>query len=670
LSGTWGGRGRAPRAMAADSTAVRRLCADLARFQRQGNPQISVNPSSESMLEWHFALHDLPEDTVYKGGCYHGKLIFPDRYPFAPPSLVMLTPNGRLETNQRLCLSMTDFHPESWNPAWTVESILMGLISFMIDERDPVSYGAIHETAETRRRLASSSRSFNRSNAAFCELFPELVPDAPTSGDTAEPAGVPASASSAVVSPLVDSACSGQGASASAPACSPSALGGSSAGQEGLVVAEVGEEADPADAHGIAGDTSNARGEEEEPQECWICREDGTDEPLIQPCACRGSMSGVHASCVEAWISHHRANALGDEVPHCSVCNQPYCGTERRPGVAGFAQHLCSDCVKQAARSALLVALLVAYWTAAQPGLLELWIRIPLLMCSGVFFLYKAAVLSVSLPRGRLPPENCCRHFHTDDFRLVAMHIAETMAIILIAALWCIYGRLPYYYFIPLCSMVVLPVLSMLLRQQGSPCSYRRFVVLAMVLGSPLLLVVYLAKQLWSNPKRLVDLSDGLVHTFVSIAAIPLCWFCPSTTPVLILWGVHSTVLLLGLVDKGITHRVEWKEGKIWWIFMQLSILATYVANLLQNFSDGFLENDSSVLVFWVSFSWLALCCSLSFSVNWVLCVRHYHAWQHRNGSFTIGPSSSPVAAPPQMIGTSTEMTGDGIARADEVADV
>ena len=30
----------------------------------------------------------------------------------------MLTPNGRFKTGIRLCLSMSDYHPETWNPLW------------------------------------------------------------------------------------------------------------------------------------------------------------------------------------------------------------------------------------------------------------------------------------------------------------------------------------------------------------------------------------------------------------------------------------------------------------------------------------------------------------------------------------------------------------------------
>ncbi len=66
------------------------------------------------------------------GGFYHGKLLFPSDYPFKPPRIIMITPNGRFQTNRRLCLSISDFHPDTWNPAWSVATILTGLLSFMV----------------------------------------------------------------------------------------------------------------------------------------------------------------------------------------------------------------------------------------------------------------------------------------------------------------------------------------------------------------------------------------------------------------------------------------------------------------------------------------------------------------------------------------------------------
>ena len=50
-----------------------------------------------------------------------------DRHSAASPR------SGRFQTNTRLCLSMSDFHPETWVPAWSVASILNGVMSFMLE---------------------------------------------------------------------------------------------------------------------------------------------------------------------------------------------------------------------------------------------------------------------------------------------------------------------------------------------------------------------------------------------------------------------------------------------------------------------------------------------------------------------------------------------------------
>merc|ERR1719210_2032074 len=82
-----------------------------------------------------------------------------------------------------------------------------------------------------------------------------------------------------------------------------------------------------------------------EKPECWICRDTTSLEALIHPCACRGSMSGVHASCVNQWIQHHRRNAVNDEAPRCSVCHQQYQGSNQVPGFGGFLKlHVYSCC--------------------------------------------------------------------------------------------------------------------------------------------------------------------------------------------------------------------------------------------------------------------------------------------------------------------------------------
>jgi ubiquitin-conjugating enzyme E2 J2 len=90
-------------------------------------------PEPDNIYEWHYCIFNL-KDCPYEGGFYHGKLIFPKEFPWKPPSILMLTPSGRFETLKRICTSFSDYHPEQWNPAWTVESILVGFVSFMTTE--------------------------------------------------------------------------------------------------------------------------------------------------------------------------------------------------------------------------------------------------------------------------------------------------------------------------------------------------------------------------------------------------------------------------------------------------------------------------------------------------------------------------------------------------------
>lgn len=90
-----------------------------------------------------------------------------------PPSIQMYTPNGRFKVNTRLCLSMSDFHPETWNPMWSVGTILMGLYSFMLE--DSATYGSIQTSNGYKKKTANESLQFNCTNKIFVSLFPELV---------------------------------------------------------------------------------------------------------------------------------------------------------------------------------------------------------------------------------------------------------------------------------------------------------------------------------------------------------------------------------------------------------------------------------------------------------------------------------------------------------------
>ncbi|XP_052082764.1 ubiquitin-conjugating enzyme E2 J2-like [Mytilus californianus] len=153
-----------------NNTATARLKQDFMRIMRDPVPYVKAAPLPSNILEWHYIVTG-PEKSPYEGGIYHGKLIFPREFPFKPPSIYMITPNGRFKCNTRLCLSISDFHPDTWNPAWSVSTILTGLLSFMLEKS--ATLGSIETSDYTKRQLAAQSGQFNLKDKTFCELFPE-----------------------------------------------------------------------------------------------------------------------------------------------------------------------------------------------------------------------------------------------------------------------------------------------------------------------------------------------------------------------------------------------------------------------------------------------------------------------------------------------------------------
>ena len=121
------------------------------------------------MFDWHFCIFGL-KDCPYEGGFYHGKLSFPRDYPFKPPGIQMWTPNGRFEPNKKICTSFSDYHPELWNPSWSVTTIIVGLISFMCG--DEFTAGAIRTTEAEKRSFAITSLDYNFKNITkFEQIF-------------------------------------------------------------------------------------------------------------------------------------------------------------------------------------------------------------------------------------------------------------------------------------------------------------------------------------------------------------------------------------------------------------------------------------------------------------------------------------------------------------------
>ncbi|WPK22976.1 hypothetical protein PUMCH_000199 [Australozyma saopauloensis] len=153
--------------------AQRRLNKEYKAITANPPPYIIAKPNDENILEWHYVITGPPK-TPYENGQYHGVLRFPLDYPFKPPSISIITPNGRFSCNTRLCLSMSDYHPDTWNPTWSVLTILTGLLSFMTGNEQTT--GSISTTDSVKVKLAAESIKYNTyESTRFAAIFPELL---------------------------------------------------------------------------------------------------------------------------------------------------------------------------------------------------------------------------------------------------------------------------------------------------------------------------------------------------------------------------------------------------------------------------------------------------------------------------------------------------------------
>uniref|UniRef100_A0A2L2YER5 Ubiquitin-conjugating enzyme E2 J1 n=1 Tax=Parasteatoda tepidariorum TaxID=114398 RepID=A0A2L2YER5_PARTP len=137
--------------------AVKRLMREAEEL-RYPTSEYHAQPLEDNLFEWHFTLSG-PPNTEFEGGIYHGRITLPPDYPMKPPSIILLTPNGRFETNKKICLSISGYHPESWQPSWSIRTALLAIIGFLPTHGNG-AIGSLDYTPEERKELALKSQNW------------------------------------------------------------------------------------------------------------------------------------------------------------------------------------------------------------------------------------------------------------------------------------------------------------------------------------------------------------------------------------------------------------------------------------------------------------------------------------------------------------------------------
>ncbi|WFD33708.1 E2 ubiquitin-conjugating enzyme [Malassezia cuniculi] len=115
--------------------ATKRILSEWRELREDKSFEFYAAPLEDNIFEWHFTLRG-PADSDFEGGAYHGRIILPTEYPFRPPDIQFLTPNGRWATDTKICLSFTGFHEDDWQPAWGIRTALLGVHSFMASKNE------------------------------------------------------------------------------------------------------------------------------------------------------------------------------------------------------------------------------------------------------------------------------------------------------------------------------------------------------------------------------------------------------------------------------------------------------------------------------------------------------------------------------------------------------
>ncbi|ELP92765.1 ubiquitin-conjugating enzyme E2, putative [Entamoeba invadens IP1] len=150
----------------------RKITVEMKEAAKSNDKYIIMKFDPQNILNCYYVFIG-PEETPFEGGMYFGKVVIPTDYPFRPPSLLMYTPSGRFAVDTRICISISDFHPETWNPAYNISSVLTGLLSFMTSNE--TGTGSFNDPPQKQRAYAKASMEWNAKNTLFAKFFPEFL---------------------------------------------------------------------------------------------------------------------------------------------------------------------------------------------------------------------------------------------------------------------------------------------------------------------------------------------------------------------------------------------------------------------------------------------------------------------------------------------------------------
>ena len=71
--------------------------------------------------------------------------------------------------------TVSDFHADTLDPAWSIVTNLTGLMSFILEKNNTRTLGSVEDMLREKEKHARDSLELNLMDKIFCEVFPAVV---------------------------------------------------------------------------------------------------------------------------------------------------------------------------------------------------------------------------------------------------------------------------------------------------------------------------------------------------------------------------------------------------------------------------------------------------------------------------------------------------------------
>jgi ubiquitin-conjugating enzyme E2 G1 len=128
--------------------ALKILHKELQQLLKEPNYYYSIEPDKYNFFIWNILLIG-PSESIFEGGIFKCELTFTADYPNKAPKFRFITkfPHPNVYPDGKICISILNDGPvepgfeyeditERWNPSHSINSILMSILSLLINPTD------------------------------------------------------------------------------------------------------------------------------------------------------------------------------------------------------------------------------------------------------------------------------------------------------------------------------------------------------------------------------------------------------------------------------------------------------------------------------------------------------------------------------------------------------